>query len=145
MPRLYFPLLLLWVIAGCLADNYHGATARSTDPQSVLNKTWQWVGTTTPAETITVNDPGRYTIHMAGGGQLQARFDCNRGGGSYTISAGKLSFGPMMSTRMACPPDSLDAVFMRNLQRVEAFFIENGTLNLVFSEDGGTMRFKPEG
>lgn len=99
----------------------------------------------TPAETISVSQPDRYTIRFLENGQLQARFDCNRGAGSYTISAGKLSFGPMMSTRMACEPNSLDAVFMRDLQRVETFYIENGMLNLAFPEDGGTMRFKPEG
>jgi len=98
----------------------------------------------TPAETIAVSDPARYTILFLEDGRLQARFDCNRGGGSYVISTGKLSFGPMMSTRMACPPDSLDAAFMRDLQRVGAFFIENGMLYLAFPEDGGTMRFRRE-
>jgi heat shock protein HslJ len=77
-------------------------------------------------------------------GDLRARFDCNRGGGRYTISNGQISFGPMMSTRMACPPDSLDGPFLRDLQRVVSFFVENGILFLAFPVDGGSMRFRSE-
>jgi heat shock protein HslJ len=145
MHKIRLWVLLLGVIMGCATGGHPGATSRSTDAHLLLNRTWQWEATATPAETISVSDPDRYTIRFLEDGNLQARFDCNRGGGSYTILAGKLSLGPMMSTRMACAPDSLDAVFMRDLQRVKAFYIENGTLNLAFPEDGGTMRFKPEG
>jgi heat shock protein HslJ len=133
------------VIAACAAGRPLGSATRNTEPKSLLNKTWQWTATMAAGETITVPNPENYTIHLMDDGRLQARFDCNRGGGRYAISDGTLSFGPMMSTRMACPPDSLDAAFMRDLQRVAAFFIENGTLCLVFPEDGGTMRFRPEG
>ena len=108
----------------------------------MIGKTWQWVSTTTPAEKITVPDPGRYTIRFTADGNLQARFDCNRGGGSYTISKGRIAFGPMMSTRMACPPDSQDGPFMRDLHRVTSFFVEKGTLYLELPYDSGTMRFR---
>ena len=127
---------------GCAAGGHPGATSRSTDSHLLLNKTWQWEATMTPAETISVSDPDRYTIRFLADGQLQARFDCNRGGGSYTISAGKLSFGPMMSTRMACLPDSQDGPFMRDLQRVTSFFVEEGTLYLELPYDSGTMHFR---
>jgi len=118
---------------------------RSTDPQSVLNKTWQWVSTITPVEKIAVANPERYTIILTDEGKLQARFDCNRGGGEFKISPGKLSFGPPISTRMACPEDSLDGFFMRDLQRVVSFFVENGMLYLELPYDSGTMKFRPEG
>jgi len=117
---------------------------RSTDPQSLLSKTWQWVSTITPVEKITVTDPERYTIMLTEDGKLQARFDCNRGGGEYEISEGKLSFGPLMSTRMACPEDSLDGPFMRDLQRVASFFLQGGLLYLELPYDSGTMKFRPE-
>ena len=61
---------------------------------------------------------------------------------NYQISEGKLSFGPLLSTRMACPEDSLDALFMRDLQRVTSFFIEDGFLYLELLLDSGTMKFK---
>ena len=126
---------------GALADQ----NTRSTDPPTVLNKTWQWVSTITPVEKITVTDPERYTIMLTDDGKLQARFDCNRGGGEFKISPGKLSFGPLMSTRMACPPDTLDGPFMRDLQRVASFFLQDGLLYLELPYDSGTMKFRPEG
>ncbi len=75
---------------GQATGSQFGPAARDTDPGSVLNKTWQWEGTITPVEKITVPSPDRYTILLMDGGRLQARFDCNRGGGDYKISAGTL-------------------------------------------------------
>ena len=138
--------LLGMVIVGCAAtsglpdENMH-----SKDPQAVLNKTWQWVSTITPVEKIVASNPERYTIMLTDEGTLEARFDCNRGGAEFKISPGKLSFGPLMSTRMACPEDSLDGPFIRDLQRVTSFFVQDGLLYLELPYDSGTMKFRPEG
>jgi heat shock protein HslJ len=75
-------------------------------------------------------------------GKAQIRFDCNRGGGEFKISPGKLSFSPLFSTRMACPEDSLDSSFTRDLQRVVSFFVDNGRLYLEPPYDSGTMKFR---
>ncbi len=120
------------------------STDRAEDPHLVLNRTWHWMGTTTPVEKITVPDSGRYTIRLTDDGKVEARFDCNRGGGAYDISEGKLSFGPLLSTRMACPADSLDSRFMRDLQRVSSFFVQDGELYLELPFDSGTMRFRSQ-
>ncbi|MDH3358058.1 MAG: META domain-containing protein [Desulfobacteraceae bacterium] len=116
---------------------------RSMDSRRVLNKTWQWELTITPVEKIDVPNPERHTILLTAEGKVQARFDCNRGGGNYEISSGKLSFGPLLSTRMACPPDSLDSQFMKDLQRVTSFFLQDGNLYLELPFDSGTMKFRP--
>ncbi len=115
---------------------------RHTDPRLVLNKTWQWEATVTPVERIEVPTPERYTLLLKTEGNVQARFDCNNGGGEYRIAPGKLSFGPLFATRMACPEDSLDAPFMRDLQRAESFFVEDGQLYLELPYDSGSMRFR---
>ncbi len=116
---------------------------RTKDPRFVRKRTWEWVGTITPVEKVEVSDPGRYTIRLTDDGKVQARVDCNRGGGTYVISEGKLSFGPLLSTRMACPADSLDGLFLKDLQRVASFFILNGNLYLELPYDSGTMRLRP--
>ena len=135
-------LALVLFIVGCLADAWAGETRRR-DAQAILSKTWQWEATITPVEEIRVSDPARYTILLDEGGKLQARFDCNRGGGAYQISEGKLGFGPFASTFMACPPDSRATGFMRDLQRVVSFFVQDGKLYLELPMDSGTMRFRP--
>jgi len=115
------------------------------DPGAITGVTWEWVSTTTPVEQTIVPEPGRYTILLQPDGKLQALFDCNRGGGDYTIEEGKLSFGPLISTRMACPEGSLDALFMRDLQRVSSFFVRGGELYLEMPMDSGTLRFRASG
>jgi len=131
--------IVSFAATGVLPDQ----NTRSTDPLSVLNKTWQWVSTITPVEKITVLEPERYTILLKADGKAQIRCDCNRGGGEVQISPGKLSFGPLMSTRMACPSDTLDGPFMRDLQRVASFFVQDGLLYLELPYDSGTMKFRP--
>ena len=146
MMRILSMAFLGMVIVGCAATSgLPDENTPSTDPQSVLNKTWQWVSTITPVEKMVVANPERYTIILANNGTLQAQIDCNRGGGEFKISPGKLSFGPLMSTRMACPEDNLDGPFIRDLQRVTSFFVQDGMLYLELPYDSGTMKFRPEG
>ena len=44
---------------------------------------------------------------------------CNRFFGSYSFVGGELTFGPLVTTRMACPPDKMDTE-RRVLQLLEA-------------------------
>jgi heat shock protein HslJ len=124
----------------CMAQDC--STDRFENREAVVGTTWQWVGTVTPVEQIEVPEPERYTFRLMEDGTLQAQFDCNRGGGSYEIENGHISFGPMTSTRMACPEDSLDQLFMRDLQRAVIFFMQDGMLYLDLPYDSGTMRFR---
>jgi heat shock protein HslJ len=135
-------LLVGLILVGCAAGMSSEQPGRSKDPQIVVGRTWKWVSTVTPVEKITAAAPERYTILLQEDGNVRVRFDCNKGRGKYTLSEGRISFGPLMSTRMACPPDTQDASFMRDLQRVASFFIERGELYLELPVDSGTMRFR---
>ncbi|WDP89909.1 MAG: META domain-containing protein [Desulfobacter sp.] len=131
------------LLSGCAAVSTSPRSERDYDPQAVLDRQWQWESTITPVEKITADRPEHYTLLLKTGGKAQVRFDCNRGGGSFEISAGKLSFGPLISTRMACPPGSLDFRFAADLQRVASFFTQDNTLYLELPHDSGTMAFVP--
>ena len=144
MKRIIPILIAGFALAGCATGISDDQKALSSNPQMVIGKTWQWVSSTTPVEKITVAAPERYTILLQTDGRAQVRFDCNRGGGKYKIAEGQLSFGPLVSTRMACPPDTQDGTFMRDLQRVTSFFIEDGVLFLELPYDSGTMQFRRE-
>jgi len=135
--------ITLALIIGCAASTHPGPAAPDTAAADLLGRAWQWESTVTPAVKTAPMNPERYTIRLSENGRLLARFDCNSGGGSYQISAGSLSFGPMFSTRMACGPDSLDTVFMQDLGRADSFFVEDGKLYLRLKSDSGTMRFRP--
>ena len=130
-------------LIGCATISSNTQSEQNYDPQTILDKQWQWESTITPVEQITVGTPENYTILLKADNKVQVRFDCNRGGGSFEISLGKLSFGPMMSTRAACPPGSLDFRFAKDLQRVISFFTRNNNLYLELPYDSGTMKLSP--
>ena len=119
------------------------AVPRSHDPADIVGKQWQWLSTQTPVEKIEAADPARYTLLLGEDGRAQLQFDCNRGGGDYTIGEGQLEFGMLISTRMACPEDTQDQVFMRQLEAVRVFFVDDGHMYLDLFADGGTMKFRP--
>ena len=144
MQRIILAFIAGIILAGCAGKPAPVENTHLNDPQAVLGKTWEWESTTNPVEKIVVDAPENYTVLLGADGRAQMRFDCNRGGGGYEISPGKLSFGPLMSTRMACPPDSRDDVFMRDLQRVASFFLRGDRLYLELPYDSGTMKFRPQ-
>lgn len=117
-------------------------TKRDRAPEAVVGKAWQWESFVSPVEKIAVPTPERYQLELMPDGKARARFDCNRGGGAYRISEGQLSFGALVSTRMACPPGSLGDRYSRELARVTTFFIEDGKLYLEQPVDSGTLRFR---
>jgi heat shock protein HslJ len=136
------------LLVGCAAGARDGEPPRDRAPAAVTGaspggKVWRWQQTATPLETIESPAPEHYTLELAPNGRLLVRADCNRGTGSFRIGAGTIALGPIATTRMACPPGSLDARYLADLQRAAAFFVAGGVLHLVLPEDAGTMRFAP--
>jgi len=119
----------------------HGEGPAATRDE-VIGKRWQWVRTITPVERIDVSAPDRYTLRLTAEGRAEIQFDCNRGGGNFTIEGNQISFGPLMSTRMACAENSQDVVYMQELGQVTSFFVDQGVLYLEMPMDSGTMRFE---
>jgi heat shock protein HslJ len=142
MKNLFVVGTLALAVSGCADYGHTASPPRRHDPQAVMGRIWEWQGTVTPVETITVPQPERYTLRLTEQGRAELRFDCNHGGGSYRIAEGKLSFGPMMSTRMACPEDSMDSIYIKYLQNVNSFFVEGDSLFLELPADGGTLRYR---
>lgn len=142
MNKILIFLLLLSLLVGCAATDSKDPVNSNDAAQAIQGKTWQWYKTISPTETVTVNHPERYTLLFLADGNAQVQFDCNRGGGRYKIVASNLTFGPMISTRMACPDDTLDHVYAANLQNVHAFQYDAGTGSLKLLSDGGDMHFR---
>jgi heat shock protein HslJ len=110
-----------------------------------LDVTWQWLRFRSPVEHITVDAPERYTIQFGRDGRVAVRADCNRGTASYSVSADRrIALGPIVLTRMMCPPGSQDARFINELGRATSYFMEDGYLFLELPVDSGTLRFRRE-
>jgi heat shock protein HslJ len=94
--------------------------------------------------TLTPDDPAKYTIEFAAGGQVTARVDCNRGRGTWTATpAGQLELGPLALTRARCPEGSLHDQIVKQWTNVRSFVIKDGHLFLSLMADGGTYEFAP--
>jgi heat shock protein HslJ len=66
---------------------------------------------------------------------------CNRFSGGYTLGPGTLSFGPLVSTKMACVDgDELERGFLAALPRVTTYAVADSTLTLG-TADGPLLRF----
>jgi heat shock protein HslJ len=57
----------------------------------------------TGAARFVPDDPSRFTVEFKADGSLGLRADCNVCGGSYTLSGGTLTSGPLVCTLVACP------------------------------------------
>jgi heat shock protein HslJ len=105
---------------------------------------WQWVQTEYGDGSVEVAvDPSRYTLLFDDTGFVAVTFDCNGGGGPYTVEGSSLAFGPLVSTKMACPAGSQDAIFAKDLGEVYSYAIEDGHLFLSMKLDTGIIEFAP--
>jgi heat shock protein HslJ len=115
-------------------------------PGDVADVTWEWVSMITPVETIAPDRPESYTIRFERAGRLSVRADCNRGGGTYSVSTDRrLMIGPIALTRVGCPPGSLSERFGREVGRASSYFQRDGALFLELPVDSGTLRFRRQG
>lgn len=74
------------------------------------------------------------------GDRFASTVGCNRIAGKPDFSGNKLTFGPMMATRMACPPplDEVERAYLSALQSVRGFRFEGTTL-VFLGEDGAPL------
>ncbi|MGJ0507197.1 MAG: META domain-containing protein [Methylocystis sp.] len=82
-------------------------------------------------------DAAKTRAEFAANGRFASTIGCNRIAGTPAISDGKLTFGPMMTTRMACPPplDGVERQYLSALEATRGYRLEGG--RLVFLDDGG--------
>lgn len=108
-----------------------------------IGTTFAWIGTGESGKPLSAPpDPSRYTLRFDASGRAVIRLDCNRGSAKWTRDGDRLSFAPVASTKMLCPPGSLDAAFAADLAQVAAWRLDGGELTLS-GRDGAAMRFRP--
>ena len=116
-------------------------TSPSKDANELVGTVWKWQGTTTPVQVIKVSDPSRYTIQFNADGTANVKNDCNSVGATYTTDGQKINIKLGPTTLMACPPDTQDQVFARQLSAAAIYSFQDGALLLDMFADAGTMKF----
>jgi heat shock protein HslJ len=116
--------------------------AMTSATNEIVGPTWQWQRMQRAGDpAVTPDGPERYTLGFQPGGRVNIRADCNRGSGSYEVNGVEMKFGPFALTKVACPPESKDGLFLRALAQVRAYAIDPEGLALT-SGDGSVMRFR---
>lgn len=115
-------------------------TPPANEAAQLVGPVWQWQGTSKASGDVTVGDPSRYTIQFNADGTAGIKNDCNSVGATYTVNGDAMSIKLGPTTLVACPPDSQDQEFARELSSVAKYSIKDGMLYLELA-DAGTMRF----
>ena len=112
----------------------------STDPQTLLIPRWFLSGLTLNGQKVEIAAGQQsITIQFTPEGKANGKGGCNSFSATYQASPdGKLSFSPVISTKMACP-DSMqtETSYFGALAKVQQFKVESGHL-ILSSADGQT-------
>ncbi len=85
--------------------------------------------------------PDHYTLKLLPDGKVSIRADCNLGGGVYTLRGNEISIEITHTTRAACPPESLEQTYIRDLNAAVIYFMKGDFLYIDLKYDTGTMKF----
>ncbi len=120
-----------------------GKTGSTTDLTGVV---WEWQSTKYADESQqAVPDPTKYTVEFLADGTVAVLADCNRASGNFTADGSALTIEILMTTKAACPPDSLSDKFIQELSNAATFVRDGGILVINQKMDGGDMQFSPAG
>jgi len=85
-------------------------------------------GQPAPAGAESARHPG-FTL-LAEGRKVQGSAGCNRMTGTYQLDGQKLKFGPLATTRMACPAMETETAFLRALEATTRYEVSGSSLTL---------------
>jgi heat shock protein HslJ len=85
-------------------------------------------GQPAPAGADTTRHPG-FTL-IAEGRKVQGSAGCNRMNGTYQLDGEKLKFGPLATTRMACPAMQTETAFLKALEATTRYEVKGSSLTL---------------
>jgi len=112
-------------------------------PVAVLETEW-FLQEITGESFAEGTDVARARIMLHAAGKISGSNGCNRLMGGFEIRGERLTFGPIASTRMACPGDDmkLEAAFDQMLSHVQGWQLKDGKM-LLLGSDGIVATFEP--
>lgn len=92
-----------------------------------------------------LDDDSVVTLQFLGDDRIAGKAACNRYSGPVRVVDGRLAVGPLVSTRMACPPPlmELEAAFFAALEGAQRFSRNKAVLLLHSTAEPAPIRFQP--
>ena len=130
--------------ASAAPDTSAPAAPAPAAPAAALEGTeWRLVdigGQPSPAGADSTRHPG-FTL-LADGRKVQGSAGCNRMTGTYQLDGQKLKFGPLATTRMACPAMQTETAFLKALAATTRYEVSGSSLTL-YGADTAVARLEP--
>jgi len=119
-----------------------GEEVRGKADQSLIDTLWRWQQTLYNNDTRSIPPtPENYTLKLLPDGKVSIRADCNLGGGIYKLEGEQISIEITHTTMAACPPESLEQNYIRDLNAAAIYFFKADVLCIDLKYDTGTMKF----
>ena len=127
--------LLASAVIGCAAAQPPGPLPDGLDGTRWIARTV--AGREVPADVVV-------SLEFTEPGRIAGRSGCNRYGGPIGVRDGRLVLGPLMMTRMACPPpqSEFETLFVAAVDQAQRLERDNSALVLI-AEGQAPSRFVP--
>ncbi len=140
--KLVSTIALVLVLAGLIVGLTTVVSARSKDDSATVDldgTSWvlSQIGSTTPTRDSNV------TLTFASG-KASGNATCNRFSGAYEVEGTGLSFGPLMTTMMACPDLDQETDYLAALALVTSYRVAQDQLHLLDSEGTTVLAYEPQ-
>jgi heat shock protein HslJ len=118
------------------------AAETAADPR-LLGVQWHWeeFQDTAGINSFNVPDPNDYKIFFNADGTANIKADCNTVQATYETDGSSLSISMGPSTMAFCGEESLDQIYLAQLDQVVSYVIQDGILHLNLMADAGNMVF----
>jgi heat shock protein HslJ len=117
-----------------------GCTATPEESGTLVGPVWlaeQVAGGALPTEP-------QVTLQFAADGSAAGKAGCNQYSGPYQTTGNGISFGAMISTKMACEGDVMEReqAYLDLLGRVSSFEVRNNAELILSADDGKRIRLR---
>lgn len=127
---------------GSLPDTGAGQTTEAE--HSLANTIWMLVAFGEPGAETPVIEGSTITLEFDAKGQAGGMGGCNSYGGSYSVNEGKLKFGEIVSTLIACTDQAItdqEQQYLQALRSASRFTVNDTGLTILYNDEKGVLNF----
>jgi putative lipoprotein len=126
---------LALMLAGCMATEGEGVT-----PVGPVWIAQEVAGDAVPVETAA-------TLQLGADGRASGKGGCNQYGGPYELAGASISFGALVSTKMACEQPAMDreGAYFEALAKVTHYELRNDAELVLLADDGNRIVMRRSG
>jgi heat shock protein HslJ len=109
----------------------------------LTSRSWTWEVAQLPGDAnLTPKKADAFVLSFTKDSTMSLSTDCNRVAGTYTIEGNRITFGPMMATRMYCE-GAQEQIFCDLLAKTQSYKLDDKQrLVLTLADGNGTIVFK---